>query len=969
MRSLPASRGARHLPLAALLTVAGPALALEPAGDHPIRSWPRVEQAAAVRTLLLARSGYLWIGTSEGLVRFDGQSMVSFDRKRVPGIVEGNIERVLEASDGALWVASQQQGLSRISGGEAVTLSVAQGLPRELVRGFAEAPDGALWAATFAGVVRFARGSLRPELVSEGLADRRVDTIAVDAAGVPWVGTRGGLARWDAGTKRWRPELGPLASPIRVQALLPAPDGGLLVGSYGGGVWERRGAGWRAFTTSEGLPSNDVWALLRERGGRLWVATRDGGLAWRDGDRFRRLPLPLGTCDQNIETLAEDDEGGLWIATEFCGLHRLQDPPIRSLSRRDGLPLDSVLGLTGGADGTVFLGTRGGGMARIAAGQTSATPILCGDLPCASCWDIAPEGSGFWAVCSDRTLLRWDGRAMSRPPLPAELDAVEMVARARDGALWLAREGTVVRVRGKETTRIPAQESLRGKRVLYEGPTGTMWIAGDDGVVAWRDVAGLLTRFPGPELGREVSNLYEDRAGTLWIGTKGSGLHVVRRGRAAHIDVTHGLPSGWIVQILDDDQGRLWLTSGKGIFSVDKRELEEVADGRRPRVHASLYDGNDGVLMRTDSFGHPAGWKGRDGRLWFATLGGAAVVDPPRARARAPRVVIEEVRVGGQRVETTATTLGIGPRDLQVRYTAPGFASEPSFRYRLDGKDTDWVDAGTTRSLLYPRLEAGRYELHVQARYRDGSWGPDGARLSFALRPPFYRSWWFLAGTAAALALLLALAHRLRLSQARAGLHAVMAERARIARDIHDTLAQAFVATSVQLECLDQALEDGDRSTIARHLENARRMVRESLDEARRSVWVLRPRALDRGLPAALEALAGGASGETEVDLEVVGTPRALPPLVEANLLRLAQEAVANAYRHARAQRIVVQLCYEPRRVRLSVTDDGMGVELTGPTSERGLAGMKERAAEVGGELFVERRPEGGTEVRAEVPA
>ncbi len=955
----------------------GQAAALDPAArlDQVARqSWPRVAHTAAVRTLLPSRTGHLWIGTEEALVRFDGQSMTVFDRTRLPGLVTGNIERLFEASDGSLWIASRAAGLSRLRGAEVASVGPAQGLPSPLVRSFVEMPDGAIWAATFEGVVRFAPGSLRPEPRSDGLPDTRVDSLARDAAGVLWAGTRGGLFRWDPQRARWQGELGPRREPVRVHALLADGDG-LLVGSFGAGVWERRGSRWRAYTTADGLPSDRVSALLRDGRGNLWAATREGGLAVQVGERFRRFSLGLGWCDQNIEALAEDAEGGLWIATEFCGLHRLHDRAVRALTRADGLPMDAVLGLAGAADGTVWVGTRGGGLARIAAGQTLAQPLRCPPgVPCDSCWDIAPAAGGtFWAVCGSNDLLHYDGRTVARAPLPPGLDFAQLVTVAADGAVWLARNSTVVRWLDDQWKRIQEQEGLRGKRVLYQGPTGTMWIAAYDGVAAWRDHRTQIVRFGGNVMA-EATSLHEDADGGLWIGTKGLGLYHVRGGHTSVIGVAAGLPSGWIVQILEDDRGRLWMSTAKGIFSVARHDLEEVAAGRRARVTTNLYDGADGVLMRADAFGHPAGWKDPRGSLWFASAGGIAVLDPPPP-SPAPRVMLEEIQVGGRRLsleDGPAPLVGRGPGDLLARFAALSFA-EPesiSFRYRLEGKDGDWIEAGSARTIAHPQLAPGPYRLLIQARAREGLWPAAGAgetaAFAFVLRPPFYRSPGFLLGALLGLSLLLALAHRLRLAQQRAGLQAVMAERARIARDIHDTLAQAFVATSVQLECLDQALEDGDREIMHRHLGNARRMVKESLDEARRSVWVLRPQVLERGLPDALRALAGGASGETEVALEVTGTPRPLPPLVETNLLRLAQEAVSNAYRHARARRIDVCLAYDSGRVHLSVSDDGTG--LSGAPVERGLAGMKERASEIGGTLSIESRAGGGTQIRAEVP-
>jgi signal transduction histidine kinase/ligand-binding sensor domain-containing protein len=970
------------------LLAARPAAALQPGAppdQYTRTSWPSVAHSSAVNALLPQSTGAMWIGTAEALVRYDGRAMVTYDRQRHPGIVDGNIERVFEASDGALWIGSRNCGLSRLQGEQVTSLGRCTGEPGQLVRAFAETADGAIWVGSFGGVTRLPRGSMRPEPRSDGLPNLLVDALAVDDAGVLWAGTRGGLARWDPAAGRWQPDLGPLRAPVRVHALLPRTGGGLWVGSLGGGLWERSGSSWRAYGTADGLGSLEVTALLQERGGRLWVATR-GGLSWGqgNGERFQPIELPLSTCGRSIESLAEDAEGGLWIGTHSCGLYRFHDRAFLTLTMRDGLPSDLTLGLQGNAAGTVWLGTRTAGMAAIdapAAGvRPRARPLPCAaGLPCQGCWDIASgPGETFRVVCGTNDLLSWNGQAMQAGALPPGLSEAAMVAVASDGAVWLALEQKVVRWHQGVATSLVEQESLVGKRVMHEGSSGTMWIVAMDGAAAWRQGKLQLVRFPARDSDAEVATIHEDGKGALWLGTKGAGVRWVRHGRVTTIGVSHGLPTDWIVQILEDHRQRLWMSTSKGILWAPRRDFEEVAEGRRARLVPSVYDGADGVLMQREPFGHPAGWKGPDGRLWFATLGGVAVVNPAALHPPPPRLIIDELRVGGQSIAAptgVVPVVGPGPLDLEARFSVASFAPPEaiSFRHRLEGKDADWVEVGPSRIIRYTRLEPQRYRLSIQARHRDGDWGPAAAPIEFVLRPAFYRSWWFGLAAATAIALVLLGAHRLRLRRTRADLQAVLVERSRIARDIHDTLAQAFVATSVQLECLDKAVENDDRATIRVHLQTARRMVKESLEEARRAVWVLRPRSLEHGLPAALQTLAGGSSGDTLVELELAGTPRPLAPAVEANLLRIAQEAVANAYRHAGARRIILRLSYtEPRAVSLAVLDDGKGLAGPGreaPPIERGLAGMRERAADIGAQLAIESRAGGGTSIRVELPA
>jgi hypothetical protein len=373
----------------------------------------------------------------------------------------------------------------------------------------------------------------------------------------------------------------------------------------------------------------------------------------------------------------------------------------------------------------------------------------------------------------------------------------------------------VVRSRDGVATNIREQNPLQGPRILFQGRDDTIWIGAADGVLAWRDGHTRLVRLPSADRPAEVANFYQDAAGTLWMATKGgASAGCAPMAIASPPSGGPGAATGWIVQLLEDGYGRLWASSSQGVFWVSRRELDEVAEGRRERVQPSLYDANDGVQMRADPFGHPAGVKDGQGRLWFATMGGLAVVDP-RVRGVPPRVLIEQLRVGGHRIEPGAGEAPLvtgAPADLDLTVSGLSFASPDtlSFRYRLRRSDPDWIEVGASRTVHHPRLPAGDYQLAIQARTREGEWvrpapcWPSAAAAvsTFARLPGACWRW----GGAAA-------------GATRTGppgphprrLQAVMAERTRLAREIHDTLAQAFVATSVQLECLEEALEAVDR--------------------------------------------------------------------------------------------------------------------------------------------------------------
>jgi signal transduction histidine kinase/ligand-binding sensor domain-containing protein len=991
------------------------AAALEPGkrfDQYAHAAWPSVAHASAVYTVTVAAGGHLWVGTSDGLVRFDGQQVTTFEGQQPAGLADQNVRALFEARDGTLWIGSFGRGLARLRGRQIAPVATARNAEdasNRYLLDVIQTEDGTVWSAGRAGVLRFAgAGDDRGTASSEGLPASCTHVLAVarDGSGreTLWAGTHAGLARWTG--HAWTPEPLPAAGAV-VDAILAEADGTLWVGTRGAGLWRRRGGPWSHVAVGAGLGSNQVTALLRDRGGHLWVATRGGSLAFADGDRFRPLSLPRELCGDRIEALAEDAEGGLWLGTERCGLHRLADRPFRTLTTADGLPSDLVLGLGAAGDGSLIVGTRGGGTARLRAEGPAVDrlePLACAPgLPCHQCWDFSglPGDARLWTVCQQNVVLRWDGRAMSRAdPLPGGLPAASFVVHARDGAVWTALDKQVVRALGGATTSISAQEGFEGYRILHEGQGGTMWIAADDGVASWRAGQTRLIRLPPAERPAEVANFLQDDDGTLWMATKGEGIRRLRPGsdHIATVGVGQGLPTGWIVQLLPDRRGRLWASSSRGIFWVSRQALHEVADGRRARVDPNLYDANDGIHMGAEPFGHPAGYVDGQGRLWFATSGGLVIVDPDAAAARgpAPRVVIQQWRLGGQRLDLDRDLAAArppalaGPRDLDVGFAALTFAGPDtvSYRYRLHGRgDRDWVEIGASRSLHQPALPPGDYRLQIQARTREGEWGPPSPALAFTLRPPFHRSPGFALLLAVGAGLVLLAVHRARLAQTRARLEAVMAERTRIAREIHDTLAQAFAATSVQLECLEDALDsdgagraralaDGTPDKVRRHLETAKQVVEESLEEARQAVWVLRPQAIESGLVPALQTLAQRLSGGVPVALEVTGAARELPPLVASNLLRIAHEAVANARRHARARRIDLRLVFAPASVSLTVADDGTGLPRPPRPGDgghgiggQGILGMQERAAQIGGRFTIEGGPARGTRVAIEVAA
>ncbi|HEV2273821.1 MAG TPA: triple tyrosine motif-containing protein, partial [Acidobacteriaceae bacterium] len=438
-----------------------------------------------------------------------------------------------------------------------------------------------------------------------------------------------------------------------------------------------------------------------------------------------------------------------------------------------------------------------------------------------------------------------------------------------------------------------------------------------------------------------------------------------------------GLPDT-IYGILEDAAANLWLSSRTGIFRVARSALDAFANGSAHTVPVSAYGAPDGMKIRECSGGgHPSAWKMNDGSLWFATLEGVSSIDPARAQENRlpPPVAIEALLIDDRPASLEeAVTVKPGANRLEFQYAGLSFVAPQKvrYRYRLFGFDRGWIDAGTRRAAFYTNLPPGEYRFQVLAANNDGVWNEAGAALALRIEPHFYQTLWFYSALVLAVLLLAALAYRWRVRQVESGWSAVLAERSRLAREIHDTLAQGYVGISVQLELLSRLL-GAAQEPARQQLDETRALVRSSLAEARTSIWQLRSQNTAQDLPARLAHFCGSAahSSPAKVYLQVKGTYHPLDRAIENELQRIGQEAVLNALRHAEATRIDVQLIYDGTRVCLKVDDNGRGFPVTEvssvPVGHFGLQGMRERAAQIGAVLIVESQPGKGTQVCVEL--
>lgn len=968
----------------------------------------------ATQSIVQTPDGYLWLGTEFGLVRFDGVRFVHWSPpsgQRLPG---SDIMSLLAARDGTLWVGTND-GLASFHNG---SLAAYAAIDREPVFALLEDHVGTVWVGLRGRICAIRTGNVEcsdgrdkalgpmPDHVLSGVG---VFSLFEDNKGRLWAGeAQSGLWQWAPGPPR-QVLTGPMNS---TQALAQADDSASFLAVSGGALWQVSGNNTHEHPIP-GVRQPGARVALRDRNGSLWIGTWQQGLLHVYNGKTTRFTHGDGLSSDAVTSLFEDNEGTIWVGTT-SGLDRFRESAVYTISEKQGLH-DQAWSVLAARDGSVWIGTDQGvnrwrdgqmtlyhsafGHSTPVQGERNGAPRVVTDagLPDNKIGSLFEDRRGrIWVTGREGAAWFESGRftrVKGRLPVGA---ANAIIGDMHDG-VWISYPGAgrfhVVDGKIVESVEWPWSDNSDPRLSVAVGDPvkGGLWIGFKHEGLAYLNGRGIDASFASEAGLRErVWNLQVDHEGTLWAATE-RGLVRVRNAQLASLTTRNGLPCDAIHWVIEDDASSLWLYSACGLVRITRPELQAWASNPQWAIQSTKFDGADGVTSRALLSPYtPVVSKSPDGKIWFAHLDGVSVVDPLALHANGarPPVHIEQIEANARPyAPSRGLTLPPRVRDLSIRYTALSLAAPEKihFRFKLEPQDENWREVVNVREIEYSNLPPGNYRFHVTASNDSGVWNESGDTLEFSIAAAYYQTNVFRVSCIAALVLVTWSLYRYRVHQVarefNARLEGRVDERLRVARELHDTLLQSFHGLMLRFQSVHNLLPGRvteAKQVLAQALDDAAKAI---LD-ARDAVQDLRSSSVaDNDLPQAIKTLGEVLSKPTEAlggaapafSVHVEGTPQDLHPILRDEVYRIASEALGNAFQHARARRIEVEIRYDADRFRLRVRDDGIGIGSNIPTEGRtahwGLIGMRERAKSIQGQLEVWSEAGAGTEVELLVRA
>lgn len=740
-------------------------LALDPDTelDHYIKdNWQIRDNLPAnrVNSLIQASDGYIWLATSNGLVRFDGIRFTIYSKQMSSALSSNYIFHISEDKTRGLRIATQT-GLTYFKAGKLTAPSDYNRAYKLPLWTTYEDTRGNLWLGTDGSGVRCIKdGKITTYSTREGLTGNFIRSICEDRTGAVWIGTRNGLNRLKQGTLTTYGEKEGLPH-IFIKMVYSDSKGNLWIGTYGGGLcrFDFETETFTVYNTAQGLPNNAIRVIYEDSSGTLWIGSRKGLSRWRNG-RFSSTLLDDSSPYTLVSGIWEDNEKNLWVGTHSKGLFRLRDRFVKSYTGKDGLSDSAALCLYQDRSGTLWVGMRDGlyymnngkfsrftsGCEALEYGINAIAEDMEGNL-----W-IGTESKGLVKLKKGKQPGAFTTSIYTRKH-GVTSDTIRSIDIDRNGEIRIGTyDSGLVFIKDGTFKTYTEKDGLASNfvRYIFKDRGGCLWVGTGSGLNCFKDEKFILFTTEEGLSGNNITSIYEDSDGILWIGTYESGLNRFKKGTFTHITTKNGLYNDGIYEILEDDAGNFWIGSKTGIFSVSRKDLNDLADGKRNSVICRSFDERDGMESSQckGSAGQEEALRTPDGKLWFVTTRGVVMLEPALMKINKipPPVRIEQLMIDNNNIDLfTETSFSPGVRSLEFYYTALSLTAPEKikFKYRLEGFDEEWKNQSTRRSAYYTNLPPGSYTFKVIACNNDGVWNLEGDSFRFYLRPYFYQTWWF----------------------------------------------------------------------------------------------------------------------------------------------------------------------------------------------------------------------------------
>jgi signal transduction histidine kinase/streptogramin lyase len=937
------------------------------------------------------KDGYIWIGSQSGLVRFDGVRFVPWTFPAGSQPPSPEVGGLFGARDGSLWIGTRG-GLSHWTGQRLINFPDARGIVESIV----EDHDGSIWFTHGEGSSPLCHVS-DDQIHCYGAADGIPDLggpshLQQDSLGDLWMGGSTAIARWKPDSHAsYRPRmLQTRESFSAVDGLVTDAEGSIWAGMStagpGGGLQHLVGGEWKPFITPEldgrTLEIRDVYS---DSHGALWIGTRSQGIYRIVGQKVDHFQSADGLTSNDVHDFYEDSEGNIWACTSK-GLDKFSDLQVVTYSARDGVDGEEIHSVISARDGTLWIGEvgvlqslRNGKMSSIKSGE---------GLPGSFVTSLLEDYKGRLWVGVDKSLAIYEGgkfRMVNRPD-GATSGVVTGITEDANNDIWIETTGSgraLLRVHEDKIVDVFPPPMMPQGRKITADPAGGIWIGTKGGdLIHYRDRRKDLIPFRQDVGMRDATSFVEqivtEPDGSV-LGATGFGLIGWKQGRKQTLTVQNGLPCNRLFGMIHDNIGSLWLSTECGLVEVADAEIQKWWQQPNSHLNVRYFDQLTGVLPGWPPFENAA--KTPDGHLWFVDSFLLQTIDPQHLYQNLlPPPVSVEGMTADRKLYVPTQDLSLPPltRELQIDYTALSFVvpQKVRFRYKLEGHDVEWQDAGTRRQAFYNDLRPGRFTFHVIACNNDGVWNETGASLRFVVAPAWFQTAWFRVLCAVSLCLLLAAIYQLRVRSIAKAINARfderLDERTRMALELHDTFLQTVQGSKMMA---DDALDpDADLARMRHALERLSVWLGQAVTEGRAALHALRVSTTEQNhLAEFLDRTAREYAQRTSISvaLTVIGDARDLHPIVRDEIARIAEEAIRNSCLHSKASQLSMEIRYG-RDLILRLKDNGVGIDPdvmdVGKQGHFGLQGMKERSARIRARITITSTLNVGTQIILNVP-